>query len=217
MAPLCSSLLLLPAPLLALVVHAGAVASQLTAVKKLPLDAGQKLLAHHLDFAPQDSCAAELLPAINGTAGCLWPAYGRQLDDGRRRGAAEAIALLEKRSSCPANMNSCADRGHANKCCQEGTYCTDVPDVDVGRVACCPRGTQCGGQVASCPPDAVSCPQSLGGGCCIPGYVCRGFGCESPACLAPAALMVTPCQVSRALLPRRSRRPRSRLPCRSRR
>lgn len=181
MAPFSSTLLLLPVPLLTLVLHAGA--SQLIALQKLPLDAGQKIFAHHLDFAPQDPGAAAI---VNGTAERLWPAYGLHFqggDDGRSH--APRRALLGQRSSCPANMNSCAGQGSPNKCCQQGSDCTDVPDADVGRVACCPRGSQCQGQVASCPSDAVSCPQSLGGGCCIPGYVCRGFGCES----SPASVL----------------------------
>ncbi|KAM4063901.1 GPI anchored protein [Hirsutella rhossiliensis] len=190
MAPFSSTLLLLLP-----VLHASA--SQLTALRKLPPDAGHKISRHHLDFASQDSCAAEadaeLLPRLNGTAACLRPAYGQHLQE-RDPGRPYVLrrALLEQRSSCPATMNSCADQGFPNKCCQEGTYCTDVPDVDVGRVACCPRGTQCGGQVASCPSEAVSCPQSLGGGCCIPGFVCRGFGCvPSPS---STALPQTPIQ-----------------------
>ncbi|RDA87726.1 hypothetical protein CP532_1786 [Ophiocordyceps camponoti-leonardi (nom. inval.)] len=118
-----------------------------TALRKLPFDAGAKILPQHLAFAPPPPHE----PAI--------------------------ALLLAVAASCPAGMNSCADQKSPNKCCQKGTYCTAVPDASVEHVACCPDGARCGGQVGTCPADATSCPSELGGGCCIAGYVCRGLGC----------------------------------------
>ncbi|PNY26243.1 rRNA methyltransferase 1, mitochondrial [Tolypocladium capitatum] len=189
MAPL-SSILFLPTSLLALVSQATASQQLPTAVKKLYPDSSEKILAEHLAFAPLpfDAVARVFLDgqdAGRDAAARLYrPAFARHSNDGEDssvRRAAAALALLRKRASCPAGMNSCADQGSPNKCCQEGTYCTGVPDSTVGNVACCPQGTECGGGVGSCPADAVSCPPDLGGGCCIPGYVCRGVGCVPSA------------------------------------
>jgi hypothetical protein len=98
--------------------------------------------------------------------------------------AARALTLLERRSSCPSDMESCASIGSPAKCCEAGTVCTWVSDSTVGNVACCPEGSTCGGSVGDCPSGAVSCPAELGGGCCIAGYVCQGDGCECACLLA---------------------------------
>lgn len=225
MAPL-SSMLLLPTSLLALVSQATANQRLAAAVKKLSLDPSEKIFPEHLAFAPLpvDAVARVFLDeqddaGLNGTARLYRPAFARHHDDAEDstlRRAAAALALLRKRASCPAGMNSCADQGSPNKCCQQGTYCTDVPDTTVGHVACCPQGTKCGGGVGSCPADAVSCPADLGGGCCISGYVCQGVGCKSrhPARIrngAPAVILTA--QVSRALR-QRPRQRRCRAPAR---
>jgi progranulin len=163
-----------------------------TAVRKLSPDSSEKLLREHLAFAPLlDQLPGDLSPfgVDNNIAGGynyeygsarFYRAFGAHRDDSESnvfRRAAEALALLQERSSCPPNMESCADIGSPNKCCQEGTYCTDVPDTMVGHVACCPDDTTCGGGVGDCPADAVSCPPDLGGGCCLGGWICQGIGC----------------------------------------
>lgn len=129
----------------------------MTAVKKLAADANEKLLAADLGFAV--TSAVRGLP--DGAERLFRPAFARHYggDDVRRR-AAEALARLARRSSCPAGMDSCAAK-------------------------CCPEGATCGGGVGSCPAGAASCPPSPGGGCCIPGYVCQGVGCR---CRPPTAL-----------------------------
>lgn len=184
-------MVLLPASLLAFISQALAH-NQLspTAVKRQLPDSGEKILAEHLAFAPflqvGPVVGSSFFPdqnnddPINGTAR-FYPPFARHIDeteDSILRRAAEALTLLEKRSACPSGMNSCADQGSPNKCCQQGTYCTDVPDTTVGHVACCPNGSTCGGGVGKCPSDATSCAADLGGGCCIPGYVCQGVGCK---------------------------------------
>lgn len=94
------------------------------------------------------------------------------------RRAAEALHLLRGRQSCPAGMSSCANIGEPNKCCLNGEVCVSISDPSVGSVACCPQGRTCTGTVGSCNPGSTSCPAQLGGGCCIPGYVCQGVGCK---------------------------------------
>ena len=93
------------------------------------------------------------------------------------RRAAEALAILRARQACPAGMKSCAEDGHPNKCCRTTEVCVEVNDSTVGNVACCPQGVTCNGAVGACPVGSVSCPADLGGGCCIPGFVCEGAGC----------------------------------------
>ena len=189
------SLLLLPPALLALLPLAAAEPKP-TAIRKLSLDSNEKLFPEHLAFAPFPRAGGELLDddlglfedgpdsnkGVNASARFYTRAFAAHYDDAARGGllrrAAGVLAILEQRSSCPSGMTSCADVGSPNKCCQEGTVCTDVTDSDVGHVACCPQGSDCGGAVGDCPSDAVSCPSSLGGGCCISGYVCEGIGCK---------------------------------------
>ncbi|KAG5923651.1 hypothetical protein E4U42_004897 [Claviceps africana] len=158
------------------------------AIKRQPPNSNDKILADHLAFAP-----FLLNPPSNAAPDSrVYPAFAPH-NDGRQEGilprAAQALDLLLKRTSCPAGMNSCGDSGSPNKCCPQGTYCTSVPDTDVGHVACCPSGSICAGAVGKCPSDATSCPPALGGGCCIPGYVCQGVGCVPNA--PPAVLLPT--------------------------
>ncbi|KAF4125736.1 GPI anchored protein [Geosmithia morbida] len=156
-----------------------------TALRKLPPDLNAKLFPEHLAFmavavdvdvdAESMSSGSNMSLALMSGPRIYERAFAAHFDEtqeGVLRRAAEALRLLEKRSSCPANMNSCADVGSPNKCCQDGTYCTDVSDTMVGHVACCPEGSTCEGAVSQCPSSAVSCPASLGGGCCLEGYEC---------------------------------------------
>lgn len=191
MAPL-STMLMLPASLLALLSQATAAQLSPTAIRKIAPDPGQKIFPEHLAFAPLPRVSfgeeadeeEDFWPDSNATARFYSRAYAPHYDaDGGEgnvlRRAAEALALLRKRASCPAGMNGCDSAGAPDKCCEAGTYCAKVQDESVGHIACCPQGDTCGGGVGKCPSDAVSCPASLGGGCCIPGYVCEGIGCRS--------------------------------------
>ncbi|POR39040.1 rRNA methyltransferase 1, mitochondrial [Tolypocladium paradoxum] len=196
MMALLSAMLFLPTSLLALVSQATASQQLPTAIKKLSPDSSEKIFPEHLAFAPLPVDAARVFldEREAGLDAIYRPAFARHYDDSEDsalRRAAAVLALLRKRASCPVGMNSCADQGSPNKCCQEGTYCTDVPDTTVGHVACCPLGTKCGGGVGSCPVGAVSCPPDLGGGCCIPGYVCQGVGCIPSASATPTTAMTT--------------------------
>ncbi|RFU77973.1 hypothetical protein TARUN_4247, partial [Trichoderma arundinaceum] len=187
-------MLLLPAALLALLSEAAADQTLATAIKKQLPDANEKLFPEHLAFEPLPILSPfEATAAVN-----LWfdeqededasshnstklyrPAFSNHFHDSEEnllRRAADVLAILQNRAACPAGMDSCSDIGSPNKCCPDGTYCTDVSDSDAGEVACCPDGATCGGGVGNCPGDAVSCAADLGGGCCIAGYVCQGIG-----------------------------------------
>ncbi|KAK4131385.1 hypothetical protein BT67DRAFT_388214 [Trichocladium antarcticum] len=99
----------------------------------------------------------------------------------RFRRAASALALLDKRQwSCPSGTSSCAAIGYPNSCCSKDEACMAVPDTGLGPVGCCPSGATCGGGVASCGGGSTACGSDVGGGCCIPGFVCGGVGCKPP-------------------------------------
>jgi hypothetical protein len=182
--------LALPTSLVALNLVSQALAvedARPTAIRKLAPNSNDKILADHLAFAPlpvilpRDDTVffSERDDAFIGSTRFL-PPYARHFNDADHnllRRAAEALALLQKRESCPSGTNSCSNVNQPNKCCQEGTYCVSVEDDSVGGVACCPDGATCDG-VGSCPDGATSCSQELGGGCCISGYVCEGVGCK---------------------------------------
>lgn len=166
------------------------------AIRKVAPGSHDKLLREHLAFAPlhgltpREAAAAAIsfldeqddkLLSLNGTERFYRPAFAPHSEESHEsllRRAAEALALLQRRSSCPKGMNSCSDIDSEVKCCQEGTYCVNVGDTVAGGIACCPDGASCGGGVGACPDGATSCSAELGGGCCIPGYVCQGLGCE---------------------------------------
>ncbi|KAK3370249.1 hypothetical protein B0H63DRAFT_312080 [Podospora didyma] len=104
------------------------------------------------------------------------------------RRAAEALALLERRQwACPTGTASCANIGRPNSCCQTGETCMKVTDTGLGDVGCCPAGTACSGGVSVCGSGSTACASEIGGGCCIPGFVCAGVGCvQSSSSSVPA-------------------------------
>ena len=88
------------------------------------------------------------------------------------------LALLSKRQfACPIGTTSCENIGFQNSCCVAGETCFVVRDTGLGPVGCCPAGITCSGGIAGCPADHAPCPSLLGGGCCIPGFICAGVGC----------------------------------------
>ncbi|KAL2757890.1 hypothetical protein ACRALDRAFT_1079944 [Sodiomyces alcalophilus JCM 7366] len=114
-------------------------------------------------------------------------------DDGWEllRRARGTLNVLEGRQTCPEGMKDCGNVGQPNKCCMSGENCVEVDDPSVGNVACCPQGAECGGPVGSCPDGSPSCPTELGGGCCIPGFVCRGMGCVPSPPPVPSSTLST--------------------------
>lgn len=192
-------MLLLPTTILALVAQVAANQPLATAIKKQLPDANEKLFPDHLAFEP--------LPALNPFETTvptnLWlddqedkdasssnltrrynPAFAyhfQEAEEDLLKRAADVLAILQNRAACPSGTESCSGIGSPDKCCADGSYCTNVSDSDAEQIACCPNGATCGGGVGACPSNAVSCPSALGGGCCIPGYVCVGVGCVPSA------------------------------------
>lgn len=95
--------------------------------------------------------------------------------------AKDVVARLEKRQfACPTGTSDCAAIGFPNSCCQTGTECVQITDTGLGPVGCCPDGISCTGSIA-CSGSQQGCPSDIGGGCCIPGFVCASIGCECGA------------------------------------
>lgn len=79
---------------------------------------------------------------------------------------------------CPTGTSACTSINRPYSCCAAGLVCQLTTDSGLGDVGCCQSGQTCGDKVSGCASEDVSCPDSLGGGCCIPGSVCDGVGCE---------------------------------------
>ncbi|KAI9841008.1 MAG: hypothetical protein M1837_001083 [Sclerophora amabilis] len=93
-----------------------------------------------------------------------------------------ALAALQKRAfECPSGTNDCAEIGRSGSCCSQGEKCQIVPDTGTGGdVGCCPEGKSCSGNLGECDIGFTKCSDNLGGGCCIPMYICIDLGCEYP-------------------------------------
>ena len=90
-----------------------------------------------------------------------------------------ALKTLQKRDfQCPAGTNSCSAIGRPNSCCAPGETCQIIVDTGLGDVGCCSSGNACSGAVRDCDPGFTGCTGNIGGGCCIPMYVCVSVGCE---------------------------------------
>lgn len=192
----------LPASLLLLVATQIEAQQLPTAIKKMSLDEGEKILPHYLAFAPeyapaQSSLEArrdltaeeELRLASNSSATLAFRApfgihYGPRgqgwgSDDTLWRRAREALGRLQGRQfACPQNTASCESIGQPNYCCATGETCFTVQNApDAGNVGCCPNGQDCAGSVGACGSGSTACPADVGGGCCIPGFACAAVGC----------------------------------------
>lgn len=96
------------------------------------------------------------------------------------RDGAAVLAVLEKRGFvCPTGTSDCGVIGYPNSCCSTDESCFAIQDTGLGPVGCCPKGGSCGGTISSCNAPNSPCADNLGGGCCIPNYVCEGVGCKS--------------------------------------
>ncbi|KAK1995470.1 hypothetical protein LX36DRAFT_582327 [Colletotrichum falcatum] len=197
------SLVGLPSSLL-LLIAAHVNAEHPAAIRKMPPNAGEKLLPDDLSFSndvfvtplsPREELVAARMaddPLFYNASLPYRPPFAEHFDSANHgwkhlRRAAEVLHILETRQSCPTSMNSCEGIGSPNKCCMSNEVCVKVQDQMVGNVACCPSGASCGGAVGVCPSGTTSCDASLSGGCCIPGYVCQGVGCVPSPPPAPSS------------------------------
>ncbi|KAI1501983.1 hypothetical protein F5X99DRAFT_185585 [Biscogniauxia marginata] len=109
------------------------------------------------------------------------------------RRARDALAKLQGRQfSCPDGTASCDNIDQPNYCCVEGTTCFVVTNApNAGNVGCCPEGQNCGGSVGTCADDSTACPAEVGGGCCVPGFVCADVGCVASSASVITSTTVT--------------------------
>ncbi|EKD16983.1 hypothetical protein MBM_04560 [Drepanopeziza brunnea f. sp. 'multigermtubi' MB_m1] len=103
------------------------------------------------------------------------PASAKEL---RLRDSKRALTALQKRGfTCPTGTASCGIIGFPGSCCSTNEVCFQIEDTGLGQVGCCPAGATCGGTITQCDVSNTPCSAALGGGCCIPNYVCVEGGC----------------------------------------
>ncbi|KAF5874871.1 putative gpi anchored protein [Botrytis fragariae] len=96
----------------------------------------------------------------------------------RKKDSAVALAMLEKRDfKCPTGTSNCSSIGYPNSCCATDETCFQITDTGLGPVGCCPSGGNCGGTITNCASPNTPCAADVGGGCCIPNFVCASIGC----------------------------------------
>jgi hypothetical protein len=168
-----------------------------TAVRKMPPDAGEKLHHSYCAFAPHSAFYDSDEAMFNGSATYRAPfathdlrdqgrliQYDDDDDDDKRKAFAwhllrRVLGQLQRRQwACPSGTSSCSTIGYPNSCCTQGETCVKIQDTGLGPVGCCPAGSSCGGTISGCAQGNTPCASDIGGGCCIPGFVCQGVGCK---------------------------------------
>ncbi|OAF59648.2 hypothetical protein VC83_03707 [Pseudogymnoascus destructans] len=98
----------------------------------------------------------------------------------RHQRSSRALAALLKRAfQCPTGTSACTSISQPNYCCASSESCVSITDTGLGPVGCCPSGQSCAGAITHCASGQTACPQSLGGACCVAGFVCFDVGCVS--------------------------------------
>jgi hypothetical protein len=154
-------------------------------IKKMSDDEGEKFFLDYWYFEEGNSTGLQSpTKSETGTPGLqprsypYQPSYSLDLDD-PANWMGHFSPLLRRDFKCPAGTNACTSINRPNSCCSTGSTCEIVKDTGSGDVGCCPSGKTCSGTIGSCQHGYTSCPASLGGGCCIPGYECVSGGCMS--------------------------------------
>jgi hypothetical protein len=138
---------------------------------KLSGDEGEKFWPEYWVFEESPSYTAPFALHVRDNEA----PYG---DMGARKAGRDVMAALQKRQAqCPVGTSSCSAIGFPNSCCAKGATCTQIQDTGLGPVGCCPS-TGCIGAVDNCVSPNTACSVSLGGGCCIPNYICSGAICK---------------------------------------
>ncbi|KAK5658553.1 hypothetical protein OQA88_1946 [Cercophora sp. LCS_1] len=163
-----------------------------TAIRKMPPDSGAKFHHSYVAFSPSEqlspALAARDFPPSNTSIPFL-PAFALSLEPPRDPVLArfEVLSRLTKRQwSCPSGTSGCGIIGYPNSCCRTGETCVEVEDTGLGPVGCCPAGSTCAGSVIGCADGSTACASDIGGGCCIPGFVCEGVGCVKIESVVPS-------------------------------
>ncbi|OBT50198.1 hypothetical protein VE04_08803, partial [Pseudogymnoascus sp. 24MN13] len=85
-------------------------------------------------------------------------------------------ALLKRAFQCPTGTTAWTTISQPNYCCASTESCITITDTGLGPVGCCPSGQSCEGEITHCAAGQTACPQSLGGACCVAGFVCFDVG-----------------------------------------
>ncbi|KAK2760841.1 hypothetical protein FQN54_002080 [Arachnomyces sp. PD_36] len=145
------------------------------AVKKMTEDEGEKFFLEYWYFEDIASSSG------NGSSVPFSLPFPLHSDSrglfGRYFNLPRHLPLSKRGFECPTGTNSCDSINRPNSCCAQGQTCQIITDTGLGDVGCCASGEDCEGGVSECEEGYTSCPNNPGGGCCIPGYECRGEGC----------------------------------------
>ncbi|QBZ62509.1 hypothetical protein PoMZ_11391 [Pyricularia oryzae] len=175
----------LPVPLL-LLLDLATAALQPMVIRKMSPDESEKFFPHYVAFPEDQLAAVSALQKRHHPEPAFSPSFPIHVDDPGSpsedetlyRRAAAALARLQRRQwGCPAGTASCSNIGHPDRCCRQTETCYKIDDTGLGSVGCCANGSTCGGTISNCAPGDTACPASMGGGCCIAGFVCQGVGC----------------------------------------
>lgn len=146
-----------------------------TAVRKMSDDEGEKFFFNYWGFDSGTDEVNSFLSSRNVIVSDLRPPILVHTSKSARR----ALSMLWGRDfKCPTDTFSCSSIGQSSSCCSDGDSCVIVQNTGLGVVGCCPDGETCGETVGACENGYTSCPSSIGGGCCIPGYECVTGGCK---------------------------------------
>lgn len=96
-----------------------------------------------------------------------------------QRSSRALSALLKRAFRCPTGTSACTSISQPNYCCASSETCVTITDTGLGPVGCCPSGQTCEGTITHCAAGQTACAQSLGGACCVAGFVCFDVGCVS--------------------------------------
>ncbi|KAL4774869.1 hypothetical protein BDW60DRAFT_180570 [Aspergillus nidulans var. acristatus] len=151
-------------------------------IRKMSDDAGEKFYMHYWHFE-EDAVIAnstEKAQTKIDRSSVLPRSYHFQppFSLGPERFADLRSSPLGRREfECPSGTSACTSINRSDSCCGTDETCVVVEDTGLGDVGCCPSGQDCSGTIGSCFEGYTSCPSSLGGGCCFPGYECVEGGC----------------------------------------
>ncbi|KAL5045702.1 hypothetical protein BDW71DRAFT_183163 [Aspergillus fruticulosus] len=150
-------------------------------IRKMSDDAGEKFYMHYWHYE-EDAVVANSTDAqtkINRSS-VLPRSYHFQPPfflGPERFADLRSLPLGRRDFECPFGTNACTSINRSDSCCGTDETCVVVEDTGLGDVGCCPSGQDCSGTIGSCLEGYASCPSSLGGGCCFPGYECVEGGC----------------------------------------
>ncbi|OBT69728.1 hypothetical protein VE03_00855 [Pseudogymnoascus sp. 23342-1-I1] len=117
-----------------------------------------------------------------------------------QRSSRALAALLKRAFQCPTGTSACTSISQPNYCCATSESCVSITDTGLGPVGCCPSGQTCAGAITHCAAGQATCPQSLGGACCVAGFVCFDVGCVSSV-VVTSIKTITQTPATTSLLP----------------